>query len=58
LSARRRGSDQGSHRQRGAAGEISFMESHLYPSLCRLFVGPNFRRYPWFVVTHGRMFWR
>src|SRR5829696_10530312 len=31
LSARRRDSDQGSHRQRGAADEISFLESHLYP---------------------------
>ena len=44
LRARWRGSDQGSHRQSGAAGEISLMESHLYPSLCSLFVGPNFRQ--------------
>ena len=51
LSARRRDSDQGSHRQRGAADKISFMETHLYPSLWCLFVGPNFRRDP------CRMFW-
>src|SRR6266545_8137568 len=56
LSARRRGSDQGSHRQRGAAGEISFMESHLYPSL--VFVcWAEFSSRP-LAGCCGRMFWR
>ena len=39
LSTRRRGSDQGSHRQRGAADEISFMESHCIPPFAVCLLG-------------------
>jgi hypothetical protein len=42
LSARRRDGDQGSHRQHGAAGEISFLESHLYPPVVVCLLGRIF----------------
>jgi hypothetical protein len=42
LSLRRRDGDQGSHRQHSAAGEISFMESHLRPPFVVCLLGRIF----------------